>query len=600
MRSLIPLSLLLTIFSTCPPPAFGIRLPFDVHITNSPNHLTRRSANLPVSNNGNAQYIGNITLGGVGARVLLDTGSSDLWVAFPKEQPQAKDVGKGVTLAYAVGQASGNVHTTTAQIQSYKVDDQAFLLVGNTSTFSSDIHAQGYDGLLGLGPNKGSVIRKKLDGDTGDTLLTHIWQQTQSEQSYITFLLDRKSDPTDPFTGQLTISELVPGFENITSMPKLDVDTVNRLLSSDQHWQALTDKNNGVIGPDGNAVTVDSIVPGAPDGQFVAVFDSGFTFSQVPREVSDAIYGRVRGAVYDVKDEIWTVPCGQLIQISLQFGGRTYPVHPLDTVDDNFHRLDAAGSRVCIGAFQPITSAFSLLGHYDMILGMSFLRNAYTLLDFGSWAAGKSADHPYIQLASVTDAAQARQDFIKVRLGGVDTTSDERWSLLPKEQMQHSPISEEEKKKKYQELVLSRWPYILTGCLVFVLLVVGYCVWRCCCCRKGAKKPTKKNKNKNMFATEPESTAYLPLQEPGSKGGLTPGGQDPSSSQYSLDSQYAMGGQYPPDARYSTANQYAHDPNYPEPKSPMRSQHPPDPHYPPPPQYSTGDHSPSPYGAHAA
>lgn len=65
-------------------------------------------------------------------------------------------------------------------------------------------------------------------------------------------------------------------------MPKLDVDTVNRLLSSDQHWQALTDKNNGVIGPDGNPITVDSIVPGAPKGQFVAVFDSGFTFRCTP------------------------------------------------------------------------------------------------------------------------------------------------------------------------------------------------------------------------------------------------------------------------------------------------------------------------------
>jgi hypothetical protein len=29
---------------------------------------------MPISNTGNAQYIGNITLGGVLARVMLDTG----------------------------------------------------------------------------------------------------------------------------------------------------------------------------------------------------------------------------------------------------------------------------------------------------------------------------------------------------------------------------------------------------------------------------------------------------------------------------------------------------------------------------------------------
>jgi len=104
------------------------------------------------------------------------------------------------------------------------------VLVTDTSTFSSDIHAQGYDGLLGLGPNKASVIRKKLSDNVGDTALQRIFEANKDSPNYITFLLDRKNDPADPFTGQLTISEVVSGFENITSMPKLDVDTVNRLL----------------------------------------------------------------------------------------------------------------------------------------------------------------------------------------------------------------------------------------------------------------------------------------------------------------------------------------------------------------------------------
>jgi hypothetical protein len=66
--------------------------------------------------------------------------------------------------------------------------------------------------------------------------------------------------------------------------------------------------------------------------------------------VSDAIYGRVKGAVYDTKNEYWTVPCGQYLNISFGFGGRQYPIHPLDTVDDNFNKVDANGNHVCIGA----------------------------------------------------------------------------------------------------------------------------------------------------------------------------------------------------------------------------------------------------------
>ena len=143
----------------------------------------------------------------------------------------------------------GNVHTTSAEFAGYQVQNQAFraymntitvglsdsfylVLVTNTSTFSSDIHAQGYDGLLGLGPNKASVIRKQLGSSAGDTTLQRIFSENTTSQNYITFLLDRKNDPGNHITGQLTLSEVIPGFENITSMPKLDVDKVNRLLQA--------------------------------------------------------------------------------------------------------------------------------------------------------------------------------------------------------------------------------------------------------------------------------------------------------------------------------------------------------------------------------
>jgi len=245
----------------------------------------------------------------------------------------------------------------------------------------------------------------------------------------------------------------------------------------------LTDKNIGIIGPDGQPIQIDSVVPSAPDGELVAVFDSGFTFSQVPRDVADAIYGRVQGAQYDEQNQYWTVPCGQYLNVSLNFGGTNYPVHPLDTVDDNFHITNPSGNSACIGTFQPITTAFSMLGHYDMILGMNFLRNVYTLLDYGDWTGSNSRDKPFIQLMSITSVQNAKQDFIQVRLSGKDTTGDSRFTLLPASQMQHSPVSEEEKKRKYQEWILSRWPYIFTGCFIFVLLMIGLCIWRCCCRR---------------------------------------------------------------------------------------------------------------------
>ncbi|RDX50356.1 aspartic peptidase A1 [Lentinus brumalis] len=481
MRSFLPvLSLLLLELD-----AHVRALSFDVHVRERANTLTRRANDhtVPVANTRNSEYIANVTLGGREIPVLLDTGSSDLWVTG--SVPGAKDLGKSVSLSYAVGKAAGDVYTAPLQFANYTVQDQAFLLVQDTSSFSVDIKSQGYEGLIGLGPNTGSVIRDEVDDASGGSVLDRIFSQNTTSANFLTILLDRDGDPASPPTGQLTISEYLPQYTNISGMPKLPVTKVHRLTNEDQHWQVLTDVN-GVIGPDGQPIQIESIVPSAPDGQLVAVFDSGFTLPQVPRAMADAIYGRVQGAEYNSVSEVWTIPCDQYLNISFKFGGIEYPIHPLDVSSSDFNMVDSTGNTVCVGTFQPITSAFSLLGEYDIILGMAFMRNAYTLLDYGNFMENVANDlgDPFVQLLPVTDVAAARQDFVKVRLNGADTTNDSSHALLPADQMRHSPISEAEKKKQYEEMVLSRWPYIFVGCLAFVLLVAGLIIWRCCVHRR--------------------------------------------------------------------------------------------------------------------
>jgi len=104
--------------------------------------------------------------------------------------------------------------------------------VVDTSTFAANFHLQGYDGFLGLGPNSGSIIRKKVGGNTGNSFLQRVLQQGKTAANYITFLLDRKNDVGSTVTGQFTVNEILTVFSNITSMPKLDVDKVNRLLKA--------------------------------------------------------------------------------------------------------------------------------------------------------------------------------------------------------------------------------------------------------------------------------------------------------------------------------------------------------------------------------
>jgi len=522
MRSLIPLSLLLTTLDLSVNVNAAI-FPLHARSSLSPVDLRRRGSAYTVQNItsiSNVQYVTNITIAGVELTVSLDTGSFDLWASFPGTVPTAsmKDTGKSLSLGYAVGTASGEIQSAPVQLGNFTVSDQAFLLVKNASAFPG---SDGTNGLLGLGFNSGSSIYKKLGkSSSGNTLIQNIFAQGNTANNFVTFLLGRGGASGPTVQGYFSVGETLPGFDNITSMPKLDVETVSRLLpSAQQHWQALTDKNEGIIGPDGQPIQVGSIVPKAPDGEYVAVFDSGFTLSQVPRTISDAIYGRVQGAVFDTKNQWWTVPCGQYLNVSFNFGGQNYPIHPLDLVDDNLGLTDSTGQRVCLGAYQPITSAFNIFGTFDMILGMSFLRNTYTLLDGGS-SIHDSVDQvdPYVQLASIINPITAKQDFINIRLGGnASALSDPKYTLLPANESQHSPLLPGEKTKELEERVLSHLPYILLGSVIILALISGCCIWRCCC--RGKNRRCCRRKPKNLPSNDPRvfvpgtgNISYVPLE----------------------------------------------------------------------------------------
>ncbi|KAJ7668193.1 aspartic peptidase domain-containing protein [Mycena rosella] len=384
----------------------GRRIPADRRGLFKRGSLTGSS---PLDDSADLNYGTNITVGGVSFRVQIDTGSSDLWVSG--SVPGAVASGKSATISYAVGSSTGPVKTAPVVFAGHTVAKQAFSRIS-------------------LGPSSNSVIFETFDEeDQGNTPLDNIFIQNTSTPNYITFLLGRLNDPTDVFPGDLTVGELLPNCTNVTNHPKLPVTEVSLFNKGNQHFQILLD-GNGFIGPNGSSIPIASQVSSTSNKKrATVVIDTGFSLPQVPTSVASAIYSQFTGAelVDDLGGKVWIVPCTQEVNITLVFGGNAYPVHPLDaTMEPSIFSLppreNSAGVNSCIGLFQPF-SFDQGSATYDMIFGMAFLRNVYTLINFGDFIAdSKGKADPYIQFFSTTDPAEAHADFVQARLNGTDTT----------------------------------------------------------------------------------------------------------------------------------------------------------------------------------
>ncbi|TBU47411.1 acid protease [Dichomitus squalens] len=368
-----------------------------------------------VSDVGDVEYTTDITLGGKKFTVQIDTGSSDLWVVG--DVPNAQNTGKSAKVTYAVGEVEGSIMTAALDFTGNTVSDQAYISVS-----ASQENPDG-SGLIGLGPNTGSQVSEAIGTSAGDAVLDRIFKQNTSTPNYITVLLGRVDDPSESPTGDITVGEIIPGYEAITSQPLLNVSVLSSQNSVNQHWQILLDAD-GIVGPAGNNVidqyNVQTAVSSTSNKkQLTVVLDTGYSLPQVPSAVAEAFYKDIPGSQLvsrqEVSGNIWQLPCDKEVNVTFKFGGKSFPIHPLDANID-LNLTDSRGNHVCFGAFQPMSSQSDAT--YDAIFGMAFLRNVYTYINFGDFVEGSTdkTKEPYVQLLSTTNnSADAHSDFVKVR-----------------------------------------------------------------------------------------------------------------------------------------------------------------------------------------
>ncbi|KAF5380669.1 hypothetical protein D9757_007060 [Collybiopsis confluens] len=443
-------------------------------VRNSP--INRREIGTSsLNNSADISYHTNITLNGATFSVLIDTGSSDLWIVGSISDVKSTGLSAGVS--YAVGSVQGPIELANLEFGGYSVKDQAFIAASASSSNPSG------QGLIGLGPNIGSNIYATIKNSTGASVCDRIFLQNTSTPNYITVNLGRLDDPSQNFPGNITIGELLDGLESVTSSPRLEVTTVSVHEAGDQHFQVLID-SDGIIGPDNQSISYTTDVDDTSNSkQATAVFDTGFSLSQVPDTVANAFYSRFSGAEFvNVSGigTVWIVPCDLEVNLTFKMGGIRYPIHPLDaTLDPSILGIDdvqnSAGKDSCIGLFQPVSFDTGSDPTYDFILGMSFLRNVYALFNYGDFVNdnnGTARNDPYMQLLSTTDPADAHNDFVTQRLNGDDTTGNQVLGAPTSGTPTAKSSSSSNHKTLYFGLAIA------AGALALIVFIAAFCMRR--------------------------------------------------------------------------------------------------------------------------
>ncbi|KAI0828864.1 acid protease [Trametes gibbosa] len=361
------------------------------------------------------QYTVTLSVNGVPFQVVCDTGSVDTWVD-PVPQgitpPDLIMTGKNNSATYGDGtQSSGPLVLANISLGPYNASNQAIMLSPKGSP-TPDLF-QGIFGLsrVSLSDTFPILANGTPYADNGRPIVHNILSALHDQPNYITFLMSRPELGANP-GGVFTISELVSDLAEVTSAPRLEALT-------NVTWSTLLDGAyvNGVLLTGHSQVREDyeNVTHLAiPEGSTIATLDTGTSYTRAPQYYVDAIFQNITGAIpTDNADGSngfgYIVPCDTKVNVSLVFAGLQYPIHPIDMIILN---TAPNGTFYCTGAFSYSNEND---GIDDWLVGATFLRNVYSLFDYG-WDTDPTDGQAYMQLLSVTDAERAWAEADKLLL----------------------------------------------------------------------------------------------------------------------------------------------------------------------------------------
>ncbi|GBE88244.1 acid protease [Sparassis latifolia] len=293
-------------------------------------------------------------------KILMDSGSADLWVGSENCQTEGTntgcgnhtflgsqssstfiDTGKQFEVTYGTGQVQGDIVTDNINVAGLALNNHTFGVANVESTdFSSDTIP--FDGLMGL-------AKSNLSEEQTPTPVESLAQAGLISEAITSFKISRLSTP--PNDGEVTFGGLDTTKFNASTL----VTFAN--VNAEGFWE-------------GNMTTVTSNGQDLGLTGRTAILDTGTTLIIAPEADATAVHQTIPGAQSDGQGG-FTIPCTSNTTIALSFGGESFAINPVDLLFTPVDVNNLQGN--CVSGI----SSGQIGTATEWLLGDVFLKNVY-------------------------------------------------------------------------------------------------------------------------------------------------------------------------------------------------------------------------------
>ncbi|PVF95089.1 acid protease [Serendipita vermifera] len=330
--------------------------------------------------------------------VMLDTGSSDTWVASsscsctgtgctscstgnswdPSSSSSWSPREKTLSITYGSGLVIGRTGQDVVSLGGYTVNDQVIGIVDQAARrLPGDI-----EGIMGLA--FGTIAKS---GGTPWWLRVFAGEGgSNPDAKMISFWLSRYVDSTDTANSRHPGGQFIIGGTNST-LYEGDINYVDAVHPA--KWWAIPIQGIGLDG--GDSVTI-------PEGAQVSIIDTGTTLVGGEETALKTIFGGIPGS-RDAGDlsirlrGFWAIPCNTTASVTLTFGSNSYPYSARDLL---YQRIDDLLENYCVSSLFTYSSTdrnssvFTAPGQPFWLVGAAFLKNVYSVFNLGDGGSGEA------------------------------------------------------------------------------------------------------------------------------------------------------------------------------------------------------------------